>query len=148
MKKREVEMHIVEVTGGNRTQRQVAENVVYYMIKKLMPRLRNIEIEVKLKKLTDDDAVGYCMMLDNRRDYLIEASKDLTIKDFVMTLCHEMVHVKQYVRKEMDDWNGVAVARWKGGTVLPNTSYYDLPWEKKHTGYKQNLRKNVGTKIF
>ena len=36
MKKREVEMHIVEVTGGNRTQRQVAENVVYYMIKKLM----------------------------------------------------------------------------------------------------------------
>ena len=113
MKKREVEMHIVEVTGGNRTQRQVAENVVYYMIKKLMPRLRNIEIEVKLKKLTDDDAVGYCMMLDNRRDYLIEVSKDLTIKDFVMTLCHEMVHVKQYVRKEMDDWNGVAVARWK-----------------------------------
>ena len=28
-------MHIVEVTGGNRTQRQVAENVVYYMIKKI-----------------------------------------------------------------------------------------------------------------
>ena len=110
MKKREVEMHIVEVTGGNKTQRQVAENVVYHMIKKLMPRLRNIEIEVKLKKLTDDDAVGYCMMLDNRRDYLIEVSKDLTIKDFVMTLCHEMVHVKQYVRKEMDDWNGKAVA--------------------------------------
>ena len=70
------------------------------------------------------------MMLDNRRDYLIEVSKDLTIKDFVMTLCHEMVHVKQYVRKEMDDWNGVAVARWKGGTVLPNTSYYDCVGER------------------
>ena len=120
MKKREVEMHIVEVTGGNRTQRQVAENVVYYMIKKLMPRLRNIEIEVKLKKLTDDDAVGYCMMLDNRRDYLIEVSKDLTIKDFVMTLCHEMVHVKQGVRKE-----------WAFDEVVYKTheEYINLPWE-------------------
>ena len=146
MKKREVEMHIVEVTGGNRTQRQVAENVVYYMIKKLMPRLRNIEIEVKLKKLTDDDAVGYCMMLDHRRDYLIEVSKDLTIKDFVMTLCHEMVHVKQYVRKEMDDWNGVAVARWKGGTVLPNTSYYDLPWEKEAYRLQAKLAKECWNK--
>ena len=102
---------------------------------------------MKLKKLTDDDAVGYCMMLDNRRDYLIEVSKDLTIKDFVMTLCHEMVHVKQYVRKEMDDWNGVAVARWKGGTVLPNTSYYDS-WEKEAYRLQAKLAKNVGTRKY
>ena len=104
MIREEVEMHIVEVIGGNKTQRKIAENVVFYMIKKLMPRLRNIEIEVQLKKMNEENAVGYCMMQDNRREYEIEVSKDLSIKDFVMTLCHEMVHVKQYVRNEMDDW--------------------------------------------
>jgi len=112
------------------------------MIKKLMPRLRNIEIEVQLKKMNEENAVGYCMMQDNRREYEIEVSKDLSIKDFVMTLCHEMVHVKQYVRNEMDDWNGVAVARWKNKTVMPGTNYYELPWEKEAYELQASLAKD------
>jgi len=142
MIREEVEMHIVEVVGGNKTQRKIAENVVFYMIKKLMPRLRNIEIEVQLKKMNEDTAVGYCMMQDNRREYEIEVSKDLSIKDFVMTLCHEMVHVKQYVRNEMDDWNGLAVARWKNKTVMPGTNYYELPWEKEAYELQASLAKD------
>ena len=133
-------MLIVGVTGSNKTKRDIAYNVVHYMIKQLMPRLRNIEIEVKLTTLTGD-AVGYCLMGDNNRDFELEIDKNLNIKDLVMTLCHEMVHVKQYVRKEMDDWNGLAVARWKNKTVLPNTNYYDLPWEKEAYELQAKLAK-------
>lgn len=133
-------MLIVGVTGSNKTKRDIAYNVVHYMIKQLMPRLRNIEIEVKLTALTGD-AVGYCLMGDNNRDFELEIDKNLNIKDLVMTLCHEMVHVKQYVRKEMDDWNGLAVARWKNKTVLPNTNYYDLPWEKEAYELQAKLAK-------
>ena len=43
-------MLIVDVIGSNKTKRDIAYNVVHYMIKKLMPRLRNIDIEVKLNK--------------------------------------------------------------------------------------------------
>ena len=133
-------MLIVGVTGSNKTKRDIAYNVVHYMIKQLMPRLRNIEIEVKLTALTGD-AVGYCLMGDSNRDFELEIDKNLNIKDLVMTLCHEMVHVKQYVRKEMDDWNGLAVARWKNKTVLPNTNYYDLPWEKEAYELQAKLAK-------
>jgi hypothetical protein len=142
MIRKEVKVHIVGIVGGNKTQREIAENVIYYMITKLMPRLRNIEIEVQLKKMNEDTAVGYCMMGDDKRQYEIEVSKDLSIKDFVMTLCHEMVHVKQYVRGEMDDWNGMGVARWKNTKVMPETNYYDLPWEKEAYMLQKSLAKD------
>lgn len=129
-------MHIVDTTGGNKTQRQISENVVNYMIKYLMPRLRNITVEVRLRKMTSD-AVGYCMMLDNNREFEIEISKDLSIKELVMTICHEMVHVKQYVRKEMDERGQV----WKKKPVAKGTPYYDLPWEKEAYEMQAKLAK-------
>ena len=129
-------MHCVTVEGGNKTQRDLANDVIHFMIKYLMPRLRNIEIEVKLSKMKGD-AVGYCLMLDTNREFEIEVSKDLSIKDFVLTLCHEMVHVKQYVRKEMD----CVGTRWKKHEVPAGTNYMDLPWEKEAYAKQAKLAK-------
>ena len=64
--------------------------------------------------------------------FTIEADKKMGIKDLVTTNCNEMIHVKQYARKEMDDWSGTGVARWKTKTFnAEKTKYYDLPWEKE-----------------
>ena len=124
-------MNLVAVEGGNTTQREICEKVVHYMIGKLMPRMRTLDIEVQLKNLTGD-AVGFCMMEENNRMFTIEADKKMGIKDLVTTICHEMIHVKQYARKEMDDWSGTGVARWKTKTFnAENTNYYKLPWEKE-----------------
>ena len=124
-------MNLVAVEGGNKTQREICEKVVHYMIGKLMPRMRTLDIEVQLKNLTGD-AVGFCMMEENNRMFTIEADRKLGIKDLVTTICHEMIHVKQYARKEMDDWSGTGVTRWKTKTFnAENTNYYKLPWEKE-----------------
>lgn len=129
-------MLIVDVVGSNKTKRDIAYNVVHFMLQKLLPRLRNIEIEVKFSKM-DDDAVGYCMMLDNNREYQLEISKDLNIKELVMTICHEMVHVKQYVRNEMKEGQMV----WKKKPIASDTKYYDLPWEKEAYAMQASLAK-------
>lgn len=129
-------MLVVDVVGSNKTKRDIAYNVVYFMLQKLLPRLRNIEIEVKFSKMTDD-AVGYCMMLDNNREYQLEISRDLNIKELVMTICHEMVHVKQYVRNEMKEGQMV----WKKKPVASDTKYYDLPWEKEAYAMQASLAK-------
>ena len=124
-------MNFVTAKGGNKVQREICEKVVHYMITQLMPRMRTLDIEVQLKNLTGD-AVGFCMMEENNRMFTIEADKKMGIKDLVTTICHEMIHVKQYARKEMTDdlvENGCAV--WRGRKVNPNTKYYDLPWEKE-----------------
>ena len=58
--------------------------------------------------------------------------KDIGITELVTTVCHEMVHIKQYARNEMtDECVQFGAATWKGRKVSPKVSYYDLPWEKE-----------------
>jgi hypothetical protein len=119
-------MNLVEVAGGKKYQREIAEKVVYEMIAALMPRMRTLEITVNIKKLTDD-AVGWCMQEDTNREFTIDVANNLSLKDFITTVCHEMVHVKQYARNEMDCYG----KKWKKKTIPEKTNYYDLPWEKE-----------------
>jgi hypothetical protein len=119
-------MNLIEVTGGNKYQRELAEKTVAFCIKELLPRFRTLDITIKLRKLPEGN-YGYCMMGDNNREFELEINRDLPLKDFITTLTHEMVHVKQYARKEMD----ANTMRWKKGRVAQGTDYMDLPWEKE-----------------
>ena len=119
-------MNYIEVNGGNKFQKKTAEVVVAQMIQALMPRMKTLEIEVVIKKLTGD-AVGWCMMEDTNREFTIEVANNLTLKDFVTTICHEMVHVKQYARKETSGYD----KKWKGKMITLRL-YSDLPWEKEY----------------
>ena len=105
-------MNIVEITGGKKFQRNIAENVVWYMIHKLMPRHRTLDILVEIVDIKSD-AVGFCMMQNSNREFCIEIDKKQSLKDFVTTIVHEMIHVKQWVRNEMDDGCSGKPARWK-----------------------------------
>ena len=69
-------MNYIEVNGGNKFQRHIAETVVTQMIKALMPKMKTLEIEVQIKKLTGD-AVGWCMMEDTNREFTIEVANNL-----------------------------------------------------------------------
>ena len=119
-------MNTLEVIGGRKDQREMAHRVVGYMINTLMPRMRTLDITVEFTNIKGD-AVGFCMKTDNNRTFEIEVDKRQNLKDIVTTLCHEMVHVKQYARNETDGYGKV----WKKKTIPENTAYYDLPWEKE-----------------
>ena len=127
-------MNFIEVIGGNKFQKQVAEKTVNEMINALMPRMRTLFITVNIKNLTDD-AVGWCMMEDTNRDFTIDVHNKLTLKDFVTTICHEMVHVKQFARKETCGYG----VKWKGKKIAPKTPYYDYLGKRKHIRCKTNL---------
>lgn len=131
-------MNLIEVQGGNKFQKEVAFKVVSQMITSLMPRMRTLEITVRIKKM-HGDAIGYCMMEDTNRQFDIEVSRDLSLKDYVNALCHEMVHVKQYARNEMDGYGG----RWKKSKVAEGTLYMDLPWEKEAYRLEDKLTQEV-----
>lgn len=131
-------MNLIEVNGGNKFQREIVQKTVGFMIKELLPRVRTLDITVNIKKLTGD-AVGWCMMGDDNREFEIECSKELTLKDLVTTICHEMVHVKQYYRKEMSDTG----FKWKKKSIPQDTNYYDLPWEKEAYRLQDGLAQKV-----
>ena len=135
-------MNFVEVNGGNKVQKEICYKVVNHMIKKLLPRFRTLDITVDLVKIKSD-AVGFCMMLDTNRNFNIELDKGLGIKDMVQALCHEMVHVKQYARNEMNDGIVKGKARWKKQYSAEDTNYWDLPWEKEAYRMEKKLADDV-----
>jgi len=118
--------NLLSVAGGNKFERHIAEQVVWYMIGKLMSKMRTLEIEVDIKNIPGS-AIGFCDMQDTNREFIIEVQKGLTLRELVATVCHEMIHVKQYARREMD----AAGKQWKKCSIVEGTDYYDLPWEKE-----------------
>ena len=131
-------MNLVEVTGGKKYQRDIAQKVVYAMIDTLMPRMRTLDIEVKIRKISGD-AVGYCMQEDTNRMFTIDVQKDLSLRDFITTICHEMVHVKQYARNEMDCYG----RKWKTKVISDKVGYHDLPWEKEAYRLQDKLAQEI-----
>ena len=126
-------MNYVEVTGGKLYQRKYVESLSYFCLKILMPRKNNLEIYINLKTL-NEDAYGYCLAVDNN-EYELEIDKNLSLRKLLTTVAHELVHVKQYARKEL---KGDYV--WLGRTYAPKkTDYWDRPWEIEAHGRECGL---------
>jgi len=123
-------MNYVEVIGGTKKQRALAEDVAFWCIEKMMPKMKTLEIEIQLSKL-EDDRYGSCMEEDRNRVFHLEISKNCDRDEFITSICHEMIHVKQYARKEISDWNGLDQPKWKNNLISKDCGYWDWPWEKE-----------------
>jgi hypothetical protein len=138
---------MITVIGGKPNQRKYVESITEFCIKTLMPRMRTLDITIKLKTLKD--AYGYCLETDNNRTFEIEVHRDLKLRTLLETVAHEMVHVKQYARRELHPVNNT----WCGKTINPKKiSYWDLPWEIEAHGREAGLfirwaeQEKLGTK--
>jgi hypothetical protein len=118
---------LIHVTGSTKDKRALAQKTVAWSIKKLgLNRMSSLSIDVVLRKMKKDE-YGYCNIIESNRSFIIDVNKNVSLKDFVSTIIHEMVHVKQFARNEMSAYG----MRWKTKTVSENTKYVDLPWEKE-----------------
>ena len=98
---------------------------------------KNISIDIKLTKdlKKKEKAYGFCHIVDDNlsrpREFMIELDASMKYKfDQILTwLAHEMVHVKQFVRKELWDYESGRV-QWKSRS-FGKVHYNDQPWEKE-----------------
>ena len=74
---------------------------VYEFMKGLYPNLDKVDIEVIPTDLTEDNVFGWT--LENNDQNEIEIHNNLSQKDFITTLIHELIHVDQNVRGLLDD---------------------------------------------
>ena len=72
--------------------------------------------------------MGYTVPIDMLDSYVVIIKPSLSIKDIGLTLAHEMVHVKQYFRKELDGSN--CRFKWKGRNA-DGYKYENQPWERE-----------------
>jgi hypothetical protein len=132
-------MNYISIKGGKKSQQDKITSMVEFCIKKLMPRMNSLNIDIKVTSITGD-AEGYCLRESNR-DFEIEVDSSLTLRKMLETVAHEMVHVKQYARREMNDWSYKEdkYYKWKDQFVPTNTDYWDLPWEIEANGREVGL---------
>ena len=71
-----------------------------YMCKRF-DKLKDKIIEVNQVDLTEDNAFGFCQF--DGEEFLIHIHNDLTPKDYVKTLAHELIHVRQTVEGLADN---------------------------------------------
>ena len=98
---------------------------------------KNIYLDIKLTKdlKKKEGAYGYCHIVDDSlakpREFMIELDASMRYKfDQILTwLAHEMVHLKQFVRGELCDYETGRV-QWKSRS-FGRVHYDDQPWEKE-----------------
>ena len=141
-------MRELNIIGGRKKQRQVVEDVVKWSIKKLnLHRIRTLNLTFSIKTLKS--LYGQLEQLDDkRREFSVVLDKNVDTKDLIRTVIHEMVHIKQYIRKEMDSEIVGSRMRWKSKTYPYDIKYDDMPWEKEanrlETKYGNEYLKEIG----
>ena len=114
-------MALITVTGGRKGQRELVQSVAYFCAYRLMHKRMadNICVEIDLTDFGNDKNSGYCTWQYDYvkpRDFHIEISRAVDDDELIETVCHEMVHVKQYAKEEIKErfrpthtevWQGV-----------------------------------------
>ena len=118
-------MNTIDVVGAKAKEAELAYEVVSWCINRMMPRMRSLDIFVSFE---DIDNYGFCLEEDSNREFTVTIRKGLSIQELIGTLVHEMIHVKQYARKELRNVNGRTLWKKKDFT---DVDYNDAPWEKE-----------------
>lgn len=122
-------MNIITIRGGRKHQRKLVREVMDFCLRKLLPRTTTLDINVRLNPRIEE-VEGFCLCED-RNTFELEMDSRMPTDELIRTICHEMVHVRQYFKRELRDMYGNKKA-WKTRVYNEDrTDYLDLPWEKE-----------------
>jgi hypothetical protein len=127
---------ILTLNGGSKLHREIARDVVEFMQQKYFDKVGNLQVEMKLSKILNREcnADGICFVLESGsrpRKFEVSIDTRLSLQDFIKTIIHEFVHVKQYVRGELvDRVRGRAKTTWNNKDHT-KTPYSKQPWERE-----------------
>jgi len=84
-------------------QRKLVRDLIPFCAKKLMPRIKDLQITViGVKDLVENEGIHadviyeYVDVIVRPKDYTIRVDLMDDLQEFVRVICHEMVHVKQW----------------------------------------------------
>lgn len=151
-----MEKHMqMSVRGKNeKLTKKETKSLLSFLGQELLgPKLApNVYVELHFQPL-EGNVWGLCSPTDydykTHRDFDIWISPEISKKEQLKTICHEMVHVKQYARGELKDYS-YCKFKWKGVKLLitEDEDYYTAPWETEanelesvlYNKYKKHLK--------
>lgn len=120
----------VDVLGKIKQAEQI-EYMCFDALRYLMPRIeRHIEVEVHFVNKCDNNVAGDCY--GDHEEVFINIAKnsyDYTypFNERILTLCHELVHAKQFIKGELSGSGTV----WKGVDMSLIRDIKNQPWEQE-----------------
>ena len=138
----------IEATGGLKKDRELAEDVMWFCMDILMPRMRTLCVDLEFTKTLEDGAMGFTHMGDDDKDMIIQIDHRLSRIEgrdkLIETVAHEMVHVWQMATGRLKDkFRGGYKQLWKckDGKYrnYNKTSYDRQPWETEAYAMQDKL---------
>jgi hypothetical protein len=122
----------LSIQGGNAKQRKLVEKAIKFCIDLMLPTIRSLHINVELKKQDGVSLLpgdyGSVVNVSGYNSFHMELWKKQNINQLLETTMHEMIHVKQSIKKEWTTY--YSKCYWKG-IDHTDTSYSQQPWEKQ-----------------
>jgi hypothetical protein len=119
------------------TLKAIIKKSILFAIDELLPHKRKLNLIVKRKAnlLEEHQAYGLCYSTDDPHYYFIDLYKDQDTSDMLKTVFHEMVHVKQYAKKELVYKTNYNL--WKGQKYNDIENEWNRPWEIEARKYEK-----------
>ena len=117
----------------NKKERSILEDAFWFAKMELLPKHKNLEIEVKLEKDLGID--GAVIELDNR-EFEVSIKKGLSFEDLITCVFHEFKHIEQHIRKTYDVFG------------LDDTPYLERPYEKDAFKAQEKMLKKYKKSAF
>ena len=116
--------NFINVTGGFQSQRDRVESTMIFCIDEMLPKHRTLDIQVHIGNYeATENVMGQCLHVTGN-EFHIDIDSKQNLYNLIVTTCHEMVHVKQYARKELKE--DFPKTLWFGKTYTDARCY---PWE-------------------
>ena len=128
------------IKGGKKKERELIEDLAFFCVKKLMPRKKNLEVNISIKRnmIEDEGMFAGVVDTDNTNTFDMELDSSMSLRKKLLSVAHEMVHVKQFTRGELTHTNKLTVKRWYGKD-FHDSKYWECPWEIEAYGRELGL---------
>jgi len=125
------------IKGGLKRQRVQVTKAVTWSASELMHKRMTDNLEINITLMSLKGMAGYCIWADNNympREFDIELEKNQTDEELIISVFHEMTHVKQYAKNETKErWYPRKLGHrvhWKDDDRNWDLApYIDKPWE-------------------
>lgn len=123
-------MFDVEILGKIKNKKKV-HSMCTHILCYLMPRTtKDVDIIIQFVNECDSQVAGECY--GDQEEVIINIAKNshgyaYSFEEQILTLCHELVHAKQFIKGELSDTGRI----WKGVDMSMINEIENQPWEQE-----------------
>ncbi len=115
-----------EITTRKSVKKNALTNLMAWLVADL--KLTNAKAFVQVILTEDKNALGQVSQIAPGY-FVVTLGKRLSLEKTLQTMCHEMVHVKQYVKGKLRNCPDTGDFIWCNMHFPRKTDYYQQPWE-------------------